>query len=36
MVNSEGWKLIPGPFIVLLKWQYNEICQFLVADIFHF
>ena len=21
--------------MILMKWQYNEICQFLVADIYH-
>ena len=35
-VNSEGWKLVQGPFIILLKWQYNKIRQVLVADLFHF
>ena len=30
------WKLVAGPCMILMKWQYNEICQFLVADIYHF
>ena len=34
--NAEGCKLVPGPFMIIMKWQYNEICQFLVADIYHF
>ena len=35
-VTSEVWKPVPGPFIILLKFQYNEMYQFLVSDLFHF
>ena len=24
-LNSGDWKLLPGPFIIFLKWQYREI-----------
>ena len=30
------WKLVPDPFMILMKWQYNEICPFLVVDMCHF
>ena len=32
-LNAGDWKLVPGPFIILMKEQYNEICQILVVDI---
>ena len=35
-LNARDWKLVPGPFMILLKWQYHEICKFLVVDIYHF
>ena len=35
-LNAGDRKLVPGPFIILMKWQYNKICQFLVAEIYHF
>ena len=25
----EDWKLVPGPFMVLINWQCNAICSFL-------
>ena len=25
--NFEDWKLVPGPYMILLKWKYNEICS---------
>ena len=24
--SSEDWNLVPGPFMVLIKWEYNKIC----------
>ena len=30
------WKLVPGPFMILVKLQYNEICPVLLVDIYHF
>ena len=30
------WKLVPGPFMVLLKWKYSDICQLLMFDMYHF
>ena len=35
-LNSGDQELVPGPFMILIKWQYNEISQFLAADIYHF
>ena len=35
-VKAEGWKQVPGPFMILLKWQYSEIWPFLIVDIYHF
>ena len=35
-LNAGNWKLVPGPFMILMKWQYNKICQFLVVDVYHF
>ena len=29
-------KLVPGPFMILLKWQYSKTWPFLVIDIYHF
>ena len=34
--NGGGWKLVPVPYVILMKWQYNEISQLLVVDIYHF
>ena len=31
-LNVGDWKLVPGPFMILIK-LHNEICQFLVVDI---
>ena len=36
LAQSWDWKLVSGYFIILMKWWYNEICQFLVVDIYHF
>ena len=30
-----AWKLVSVPFVILMKWQYNEIFEFLLADIYH-
>ena len=35
-LNGEDWKLVPGPFMILLKWQYSEIWPFVIVDIYHF
>ena len=35
-LNAGDWKLVPGPFMILLKWQYSEIWSFLIVDIWHF
>ena len=35
-LNAGDWKLVPDPFMILMKWQYNEINQFLESDIYHF
>ena len=31
-----SWKLVPGSFMILLKWQYSKIWPFLMVDIYHF
>ena len=33
LAKSGGWKLVPACFMILMKWQDNKICQFLVVDI---
>ena len=35
-VTSEVWKPVPGPFIILLKFQYNEMYQFWYLIFFIF
>ena len=35
-LNDGDWKLVPGPFMILMKLQYNETCHFLALDIYHF
>ena len=35
-LNDEDWKLISDTFMILINWQYSEICQFLVVDVYHF
>ena len=35
-LDAGVWKLVPGPFMILMKWHYNEICHFSVVDIYHF
>ena len=32
----EDWKLVSGPFMILLKWQYSKTCPFLMIYIYHF
>ena len=34
-LNAADWKLVPGPFMILLKWQNNELWPFLIVDIYH-
>ena len=34
-LNAGYWELVPGPFMNLLKWQY-EIQPFLIVEIYHF
>ena len=36
LLNAGDWKLVPAPFMILLKWQYSEIWPFLIVDIYHF
>ena len=33
-LNPGDWKLVPGLFMILLKWQYSKICPFLIVDVF--
>ena len=35
-LNAGDWKLLPDPFLILMKWQYNKICQSLIVDIHYF
>ena len=35
-LNAGDWELVPGPFMILLKLQYNKIWPFLIVDIYHF
>ena len=37
MLLTQFWtmELVPGPFIILIKWKYIEICQFSKAYIYH-
>ena len=35
-LNAKNWKLVPGPFMILLKQHYSEIWPFLIVDIYHF
>ena len=35
-LNAGDWKLVPGSFMILLKWQYSKIWSFLMVDIYHF
>ena len=35
-LNAGDWKLVSDRFMILIKLQYNEICQFLEVDIYHF
>ena len=38
MFLAQYWRLETSldSFMILMKWQYNEICQFLVVDICQF
>ena len=36
LVNAGDWKLVPGPFMTLLKLQYSEIWPFLIVHFYHF
>ena len=35
-LNVGGWKLVPGPSMILLKWKYSETQPFLMVDICQF
>ena len=35
LCNAGDWKLDAGPFMIVITWQYNKICQFLVVDMYH-
>ena len=35
-INFGDWKLVPVPFMILLKCQCSEIWQFLIVDIYYF
>ena len=35
-MNVWDWKLVPGSFKILLKWQYSKIGPFLMVDIYQF
>ena len=35
-LNAGVYNLVPGPFMILLKWQVSEIWRSLIADIYHF
>ena len=34
-VNVGYWKLIPGPFMILLKQQYSKIWSIFIVDIYN-
>ena len=36
MFLALDWKLAPGFIMILLKWQYSEIWQFLIVNIYNF
>ena len=36
LLNTGDWKVVSGTLIILMKSQYNNMCQLLVADIYHF
>ena len=36
LLNAGDWKLVPGSFIMLLKWKYSKSLPFLIANIYHF
>ena len=35
-LNAGNWELVPGAFIILLKWRYSKIWPFLIVDIYYF
>ena len=35
-LNAGDWKLAPGFYMILLKWQNSKIWPFLMIDIYHF
>ena len=32
-ISSEDWKLVRGPFIIILTSKYDEICLYIVVDL---
>ena len=32
-LNAGDWKLVPGSFMILLKWQYSKIWPFLMVEL---
>ena len=36
LLYFEDWKLVPGPFMILIKEQYKMICRFLVNGVHYF
>ena len=35
-LDAGDWKLVLSPFTILMKLQYNEICQFLAIHAYHY
>ena len=35
-LDAGDWKLVPGPFMILLKQQDNKILPFFIVDFYHF
>ena len=35
-LNAGDWKLVPSPFMILIKWQYSKIWSFLMVNIYQF
>ena len=31
-LNAGDWKLVPGPFVILLKWQFNSGHLYFLVD----
>ena len=36
LLQTGNWKLVPGSFMILLKWQYSEIWKFLIVNTYSF